>query len=127
MKKFFSFAALALVAISFSNCTPEILSFNPETGKGKFEVELPILPPGTVPYSDCSGTPLILTKGNMKVEYNVVKTSNALNGSLRVVVKDLEFVSVDQTLHYKGSFNSTMEKPLTSKLNSRLKQKAKIV
>jgi len=71
-------------------------------------VELPILPPGTVPYSDCSGTPLILTKGNMKVEYNVVKTSNALNGSLRVVVKDLEFVSVDQTLNYKGSFNSTL-------------------
>ena len=108
MKKIFSLAVSAFIALSFSNCTPEILSLIPETGKGSYEVELPILPPGTLPYSDCSGTPLILTSGNLKAEYNVVKNSNVVNGSLKVVVKDLKFVSTDGTLNYKGSFNSTL-------------------
>jgi hypothetical protein len=108
MKKLSFYCSMAVLALSVAYCTPEILNLIPETGKGKYEAELPLLPGAPVPYVDCVGNPLTLTAGHMVTEYNVVKNTNVVNGSLHVVIKDLVFVAPTASLTYKGSFNSTL-------------------
>lgn len=108
MKKLSFYCSIAVMALSMASCTPEILNLIPETGKGKYEAELPLLPGAPVPYVDCVGNPLTLTSGHLVAQYNVVKNTNVVNGSLQVVIKDLVFVAPTASLTYKGKFNSTL-------------------
>lgn len=105
MKKVLLICSLAVLTLSLTYCTPEILSLIPQTGKGKFETELTGAP---VPYPDCSGNILNLVSGHMSTDFNVVANANVVNGYVHVVINNLVFATADSSLVYRGKFNSTL-------------------